>query len=213
MDLFPGIDVRQFPMYRSDHAPILLDTETRCMEDYKDRLFRFESYWLSNEKCYDVVVNSWREGISVPIHARLEACANSLKEWATREFSDVKSMIKITEKKLAKAQRQAPDANMLAACNSMANDLDGLNRVEEAYWHLRSRVNELKHRDKNTKYFHHKASSRKKRNLIRGLMDDEGTWRASKAYIERLVAAYFESIFATSSPYGLPKALEGICGQ
>lgn len=41
-------------------------------------------------------------------------------------------------------------------------------------------------------------------------MDDEGNWRTSKADIERLVSAYFENIFATSSPYGFPEALEGI---
>lgn len=132
------------------------------------------------------------------------------KEWAEREYGDIKNMIKTTERKLAWAQKQTPNANMLVACNTMANELDGLHRVEEAYWHLRSRVNELKDGDKNTKYFHHKANSRKKRNLIRGLMDDDGNWRMSKTDIERLVLVYFESIFAADTPYGFPEALQGI---
>ena len=47
-----------------------------------------------------------------------------------------------------------------------------------------------------------KASSRWRRNLIRGLTDRDGNWRTSKVDIERLVKAYFESIFATSFPSG-----------
>ena len=89
---------------------------------------------------------------------------------------------------------------MIAACTKMAKELDKLHRMEEAYWHLRSRVKVLKDGDKNKKYFHHKASSRRKRNLIHGLTDGDGNWRTSKVDIETLVIAHLESIFATSSP-------------
>ena len=71
-------------------------------------------------------------------------------------------------------------------------------------------MNEIRDGDSNTKYFHHNASSKKKRNLIRGLEDLVGSWRTSKADIERLITAYFDNIFATSSPFGFPEALEGI---
>lgn len=125
-------------------------------------------------------------------------------------FGETRRMIKVSERKLAKAQKQSPDANMIATCAKMSEELEGLHRVEEAYWHFRSRVNELKDGDKNTKYFQHKASSRKKRNLIRGLSHENGNWQTSKVDIERLVTAYFESIFATSSPSGFVEALEGI---
>lgn len=119
-------------------------------------------------------------------------------------------MIKTTERKLSKAQKQSPTAHTIAACSKMASELDGLHKVEEAYCYLRSRVNELKDGDKNTKYFYHKASSRMKRNSIRGLNDDNGNWKTSKSDVERLVVAYFRSIFASSSPSGFPEALEGI---
>lgn len=155
-----------------------------------------------------MVADSWNEFLGSPIETKLEHCANSLKEWKT--FGDVKRSIKATEKKLAKAQRLPADANMIVSCNAMAVELEELHRMEEAYWHMRSRVNELKDGDNNTKYFHHKANSRKKRNLIRGLEDSNGNWLTSKVDIERLITTFFENIFATSSPVGFPEALEGI---
>lgn len=92
----------------------------------------------------------------------------------------------------------------------MAEEFDKLHRLEEAYWHLRSRSNELKDGDNNTRYFHHKASSRTKQNLIRGMEDSNGRWLTSRTDIERLITAYFKNLFATSSPFGLPETLEGI---
>ena len=59
---------------------------------------------------------------------RLENCANALKEWAVKMFGEVKHMIKTTERQLAKAQKQSPDANMIATCKAMASDLDKLHR-------------------------------------------------------------------------------------
>lgn len=157
-----------------------------------------------------MVSEAWNEGINSSFHTRLESCANFFKEWAEGTFRETKRLIKLIEKKLAKAQKQSPNSHMLATCSKIPEELDSLHRVEEAYWHLRFRKNQLKDGDKNTKYFHRKASSRKKRNLIRGLTYKEGNWNTSKVDIERLVTAYFESIFATSSPSGFAEALEGI---
>lgn len=40
----------------------------------------------------------------------------------------------------------------------LEKQLDELHEKQEAYWYLRSRVAEVKDGDKNTQYFHHKAS-------------------------------------------------------
>ena len=78
MSLFPNYDVWHFPIYKSDHALILLNTERVQLDKYNDKIFRFESFWLSNENCKNIVADSWNVFLSTPIETRLEHCANSL---------------------------------------------------------------------------------------------------------------------------------------
>lgn len=125
--------MRHMPIFKSDHAPILLSTESRCPNDPHERLFRFESFWLSKEGCNDIVSTTWKDGINFSIQARLESCATSLKEWAEGSFGETRRQIKNTEKKLAKAQKLPPDSHMLATCSKLASELDRLHQMEEAY--------------------------------------------------------------------------------
>ena len=48
---------------------------------------------------------------------------------------------------------------------------------EERYWRQRSWVSWLKDGDHNTKNFHRKASTRRKKNDILGLCDSNGCWQ------------------------------------
>lgn len=105
------------------------------------------------------------------IDFRIENCASKLSSWADSTFGAISNRINASEKKLKAAQRSVPDARMLATCKSIAEDLDDLHKMEESYWHMRSRANELRDGDKNSKYFHHKANSRQRRNSIKGLTD------------------------------------------
>lgn len=54
--------------------------------------------------------------------------------------------------------------------------------------------------DRNTSYFHHKASQRKKRNLIHGIFDGGGRWQTEGEEIECVVERYFQEIFTSSKP-------------
>ena len=40
--------------------------------------------------------------------------------------------------------------------------------------------------------------------------DSNGKWLTSNADLERIITSYFEHIFATNSPFGFSKALDGI---
>jgi len=76
--------------------------------------------------------------------------------------------------------------------------LDDLLLKQEIFWHQRSRVCWLKHGDKNTKYFHSKASQRRQRNFIKGIWDSQQNWVKEINDIVGVVMNYFESLFTSA---------------
>lgn len=73
--------------------------------------------------------------------------------------------------------------------------LDNLLLKQEIFWAQRSRVSWLKHGDRNTKFFHSKASQRRKRNFIHGIQDQHGNWVEDIGELAEVAINYFETIF------------------
>ncbi|XP_056698562.1 uncharacterized protein [Spinacia oleracea] len=210
VSLFPCFEVLHFPIYRSDHAPIMLKCGTDNQRKRGEKPFRFEAMWLSSEACGRVVSHAWRGSRDENIVTRIANVAGHLTSWATETFGAIKKRIRDAEKRLKSFQDSKHDATVLMQCKNIAEELDDLHRLEESYWHARARANELRDGDKNTKYFHHKASQRRKRNRIVGLNDNNGEWRTKPEELDEIITTYFEGLFATSNPTGFEEALEGV---
>ena len=54
--------------------------------------------------------------------------------------------------------------------------------------------------DRNTQYFHHMASQRKRKNEIKGLWDKNVKWCENMGEIANIATDYFSEIFTTSFP-------------
>lgn len=97
------------------------------------------------------------------------------------------------------------DANLLQRSHEISEELKELRKLEESYWHAHARANELRDGDKNTSYFHHKATQRKKRNYIRGLFHDQEVWKEEKEEMDSIISKYFSNLFASESPCGFER--------
>lgn len=150
--------------------PILLETVNYFERGRREKLFRFESMWLSRDDCAEVVSRAWKDGINFERHVRFATCANELTKWASDNFGSIKKNIKKVEE-LKDSQSGRFDTQMLHNCEQLARELDELHRLEESYWFARSSANEMKDGDKDKSYFHRKATQRKRKNHIKGLFD------------------------------------------
>ena len=75
--------------------------------------------------------------------------------------------------------------------------LELLLEQEEIIWVQRARANWLKHGDRNTNFFHHFASHRKRRNMVRALVDDQGVKRENVEKMREMVQHYFVNLFSS----------------
>ena len=67
-------------------------------------------------------------------------------------------------------------------------------------WHQRSRNNWLKAGDKNTTFFHTKATNRHQWNNISKILDENNRWLEDADHIGQTFVHYFKELFTTSRP-------------
>jgi len=79
-------------------------------------------------------------------------------------------------------------------------ELNDLFDKESLMWEQRAQALFLKCGDRNTSYFHYKASHRFRRNKISGLRNSANAWCTEDKQIKDIVVDYFHSLFASSHP-------------
>ena len=94
--------------------------------------------------------------------------------------------------------------------NSIRKEINNLLDSEETFWHQRSKVLWYSQRDRNTKFFHSKASQRRKKNTISGIWDENRTWSDTNESIAAIPIAYFELLFTTSNPCRISEVTDSI---
>lgn len=67
-------------------------------------------------------------------------------------------------------------------------------------WNQWSRLNWFQAGDRNTSFFHAKASARHKKNYIERLMDANDVWKDDDSNMEEIVVDYYNNLFTSSQP-------------
>lgn len=96
--------------------------------------------------------------------------------------------------------RQSDQNHIQSNIQEIDKKLDHLLEMEEVHWKVRSRNNWLVNGDRNTGYFHACANERRKRNVIKGLMDSNGGWHIKEVKVVGIVHDYFKGLFTSLMP-------------
>ena len=88
--------LRNLPIIRSDHGPIILDFEHQT--PFRNQPFRFEQIWITLPGCRDMVSKDWEWQFSGSKAAKLRNKLNNIKtvarEWNREVFGRVEIDIK-----------------------------------------------------------------------------------------------------------------------
>ena len=114
------------------------------------------------------------------------------------------------QKKLQMLENWRGSGSIVEDINNMKMELNQWLNVEEEMWHQRSRNSWLKAGDKNTTFFHTKASNRFQRNLIDRVLVGDNIWQQDEKQIGRIFIEYYEQLFTSSQPQVEVELLEAI---
>ncbi|KAL9678505.1 hypothetical protein QQ045_016349 [Rhodiola kirilowii] len=194
--LFPQAVVSHHHLNASDHQLLVLDTEKRMVMRRK-KLFRFETMWFDHPDFPQIMDEFW-EGIgqrAMKWSSKLSCCKDKLTKWNKVSFGNVQRRIKQLHEELEAVKNSVRSGEILAKEKSITEELDHWLAREESLWLQRSRVLWMKNGDRNTKFFHDKASHRRKKNWMDKIKDAQGVIHVEAEGILRVVTFYFNNIF------------------
>jgi hypothetical protein len=161
----------------------------------------------------EIVKTAWEKTKLLGIAPSLATCTSvvhqSLHDWDRMTLKGPKKWIAKLKKELEHLRRGAVTPESIGRQKEVQVLIDNLLEQEEIYWLQRGRANWLMHGDRNTSYFHNAATARKKRNLIRRLLDDTGVWKEG-TQLNNHVVDYFTNLFTSEDTGNNAGVLEAV---
>ena len=171
------------PNPSSDHCVLILkNVQNSNKNRRRKKLIRFEEMWLKEEYYVGVVEEAWDRGTSRESNSLLSTCLgecrSSLSSWNNISFGHVGKKLAALQARLEVLECKRGSSSTLEEIECTRTEINMLLVAEEIMWSQRSRICWLKHGDKNTSFFHTKASSRYQRNTIQGVLDETDCWQS-----------------------------------
>ncbi|WJX74258.1 hypothetical protein P8452_57931 [Trifolium repens] len=211
IDEYSPIKVMHLPRYGSDHAVISVTLGDVSLGSNKKKVhvFRFEESRYKDNRCEQLVHTTW-SGNGGNCLARINSIKSLDNEFVDHRTNEVRKEIVSTERLLQDKSLWSESADDLRKYRELEKTHAELLQKEETLWRQRSRATWLKDGDRNTKFFHGKASQRKKTNCIKKLKDEDGVWWSGQDNVEKVLLHYFDELFSSSSPIDIEQACEAI---
>lgn len=125
---FPLVRLHHLQGLSSDHKPLWLasnDIQTRFYQP--QRPFRFESMWLKDERCEEMVHSVWdlcSHGNPIDkVLRKVSDCQNQLKLWDKNIFSNVHIVLARKRKELLKAESASMVGKGHASVKVLTNEI------------------------------------------------------------------------------------------
>lgn len=138
----------------------------------------------------------------------MKQCADKLTRWNKTTFRHFQRQIQNKRKTLGEMVLRDRNGRLGREINKLRKEINDLLDSEEIMWQ-RAKVQWLTLGDHNTKFFHSKASKRKK-NTISRIQDEDGEWWEAEDSIANVATKYFERLFTTSQPRNMMVVTESI---
>jgi exonuclease III len=211
---FPNFVNTHLTRYKSDHCPILLDYSSinvTRVDNNKYYSRKFEQIWTTNAQHINIVKEAWSYH-NGRIEQKLHHTLNALHSWGRKTFGIIPQKIREAQQELQTMQLDMQGDqirhNLTNQIHAKEMELDELLEKEEMWWSQRSRALWLTHGDKNTKFFHQKASQRRRTNKIEVIGDALNIPHTDQDEIEQILTNHFQQLYSTLPTTNIPETVQ-----
>ncbi|XP_024155779.1 uncharacterized protein LOC112163738 [Rosa chinensis] len=181
--LYPFSRVITLPLSLSDYCPLLVEVLPEPLPLSRTlKQFRFEEMWLQHTDC-------------VNVGRKIKQTGTLLQRWHSDVFQQRQTEIKLIQGKLDDLMRKDYEVSHFDEQKALQFRLNELLSLNETYWRQRSRIQWLRDGDRNTSFFHRRASNRRCRNRVKGLLNGQGQWTSQPIELSDILINYYETIF------------------
>lgn len=132
---------------------------------------------------------------------KTERCSRELSVWNREVPGKVHTRINQPREQIHLLQAEDPRNLRMEEQQGARAKLQSWLEREEIMWWQRSKSLQLREGDYNTKFFHHKASQRRRKNFIKGILDEKGRWQVEDRR-DQVILDYFKNISSCSLQHG-----------
>ncbi|KAK8598764.1 hypothetical protein V6N13_094724 [Hibiscus sabdariffa] len=193
---YPTSVVSHLLQLRSDHRPIFLEVgHSRPPPMFHQ--FRYFSGWLAHEDFNRMVLDNWCPKITMT--ETLLHFSKATDVWNKFVFGYIgrkKRRLMARLRGIQKFLCTRPSRFLSSLESDLLIELENILDQEELLWKQKSRSDWISNGDRNTRYFHRRAVSRKQKNHIVSLKLSDGEWCDDSRLLKQEAVNFFSSLFS-----------------
>lgn len=211
---FPSATLVNGEMSKSDHRPLIINTDGAEVALGGLRRKQFEARWLSEEMVAEIVHAAWQRaamhGQGPTFMQKTRSVHEELHTWDKETLKAPVKRMKKLKKDLERVRRSPLTDENLFLQKELLLKIEVSLEQEEMYWVQRARANWLKHGDRNSSFFQNFATNRRRKNLIKYLIDDQGVKHEDAEGMQHTVQDYFQSLYQSEVSSVPPEMLSDV---
>ena len=126
---------------------------------------------------------------------KIDKCGQEVLCWSKRHFGNVRLELEKKRKELKQAERLSVRTGNSDRMRALESEINLLLDMEAQMWRQRSRILWMKDGDRNTKFFHSKASQQRRRNYITKLYDSTSRWCTRESQVNDTILGFYRELF------------------
>ena len=126
---------------------------------------------------------------------KIKKCGKELMKWNRDHLGNVQTLLKQKRKDLIHVEKEAMQTGQNFRLQEIKKEIASMVDKEQRMWFQSSKVLWASQGNRNSKFFHYRATQRKRKNTIQRLRASIGQWITCNDEVADILVSYFQGLF------------------